>query len=144
MNCMGKRVGKAVMRGRLIGFTVGVMSAFGATAGGYGTSVLIMEPTTSIPTPCIQSIHKSYVPNITAPTSIIIRKGLSMTTVSCSVVQTLGNANCVAPFRNLQAFVHTRPFASAGCEFSCDMSCGTITINIADGLPVELLDFSVH
>jgi hypothetical protein len=104
----------------------------------------------SAPTPCVMSIYKMWNPNRTTPFFVQIKKILEAT---CICVPGPGrSAACLPAFgtaRTLTAgiFGFLDP-VSPSCSWSCVGCYGdhwmNITIDANDGLPVELMDFSIE
>jgi hypothetical protein len=94
-------------------------------------------------TKCVQSTYKFYSPNHTSPTFVYIRKSLAPGVSSC-VVGTMINAICnnasMGPLVATAGF----PSASPSCSWSCALGCTIVTDGSSDGLPVELMGFSVE
>lgn len=94
-------------------------------------------------TACVSSIMKYYFPNMAGPTAITIVKNLTGGAPACSVA---GSASATCNAAGMTAVTGSATGAqitgSPTCSFNCG-ACGTITIDTADGLPVELMEFSV-
>ena len=115
-------------------------------------TVTIMEPTTSIPTVCINTIVRYFDPNMTSPTAqVAITKYLDASRI-CTW-QMSNNADLCNPGMLVGATNTDRLIASAfganismmpSCQWNC-AGCGAITTDgSTDGLPVELMEFSVE
>ena len=97
---------------------------------------------------CIKSTYKFWTPNMAAPTLIIIDRRVTFNPVTvCGTATMSMSASCmedpgVTMFLGASAFgpqITMNPY----CNWNCG-ACGTIVINASNGLPVELLDFSVN
>ena len=92
---------------------------------------------------CINSTYKFFSPSMAAPTVIIIDRRVTFNPMTLCTTFMSNNAICVrdpAPIR-LQASATgaaTNPYRIWNCG-----GCGQIVTNSSDGLPVELLNFSV-
>lgn len=118
------------------------------------TMVTIMEPTTSIPSACVMTIMRTGIPNTMSPTSYInIEKTLDMSRVctwqsSTGMAGGICNPGMAAGATNtgmlIASAIGTDLSMNPGCVWQC-AGCGMITTTAAkDGLPVELMDFSIQ
>ena len=120
-----------------------------ASPGMAQMTVVIMEPTTSIPTACVVTIKKVGSPNLSFPTSYVYIDKFLDTTRVCSFVTSNFAALCnpggmVATTRLIASATGTGLTMSPSCQWNC-VGCGTITTSAAnDGLPVELMDFRIE
>lgn len=112
---------------------------YGAKAG--GVTYTTMNTTNA----CIAQTTKSYIPNKTSPTFVGIIKALTGMP-ACTTTPSANNATCgeTLPTALFATAIGPQITMSPSCVWNCG-GClgGTIAISGADGLPVELLEFSI-
>jgi len=101
---------------------------------------------TSPGTPCVALIRKVYIPDATVRSTVRVYKAFTM---DLGVTLLHGHSAVCLPASTTSMCSVVKGFAygpqvsnSPSCRFRVS-NCGTITINGADGLPVELMEFSV-
>ena len=116
---------------------------------GYAREAMAQDTTTIVNTTnaCINSTFKSYSPYKTNPTAILIDRRITFNPVTGCVTAGSNNANCNRDGGSMllgAAASGMEITMNPSCSWDCaGAGCGTITTGTADGLPVELMEFSV-
>lgn len=97
---------------------------------------------------CIDSTYKLFSPNMAAPTFVLIDRRLTVNPLTACTTAGSNSAACQRDsngpgFLLIASASGAQLMNNPSCSWNCG-ACGTIITDSGDGLPVELMEFSVE
>ena len=98
---------------------------------------------------CLNSIKKGFFPNFMNPTATVYIFKYLAASQSCDLAAPANSAFCNPASLQSVSRVDASAFGaqianSPSCSWTCPGACGMIATGPGDGLPVELMEFSVE